>query len=361
MNAPNPNRIPLSLHPAAPLRAGAQAVVRGAIAALTGEVMNRAASEVILERWPQHKHLTYLVRGTTTPLTQTSANALAAIGFGSLELLNIMGGAYASSALLNAGLLLTFPAGVAALPILPLASNPTNLSWLGEGNAISVRQYDTTVSGSLSRYKLPVISIFTRETFRHTMPNIEDVVRTILMESIGPALDASLLDQVVSDGLTRPAGLRYNVAALTPSASTTRTEAMQEDVATLVGAVAPIAGNSLTLIIAAPKQAAALKLLPNQNFFPILASNALPDRTVMSVAARGLASAIDVAPRFSITDVPAVHMDTVASDIGSGGIPAGGVVKSLWQADLVGLKMILEVSWATRAPGSVAWMQSVVW
>jgi hypothetical protein len=87
-----------------------------------------------------------------------------------------------------------------------------------------------------------VICVFSRELFRHSQPNVEDVVRTVLTESLGLALDAALFDQVTGD-VTRPAGLRANIAALTASSSSTNSEAMAEDVSALIGAVAGIAGN----------------------------------------------------------------------------------------------------------------------
>jgi hypothetical protein len=115
----------------------------------------------------------------------------------------------------------------------------------------------------------------------------------------------------VSGDITRLAGLRANIAAGTASASATRSEAMAADVATLVGAVAGIAGNGPIALVAAPAQAAALRLWARRDLvYPILASGSLAAGMVMAVAANALVSAADPAPRFSIADVAALHFDT---------------------------------------------------
>src|SRR5882672_12944174 len=144
MNA-NPNRIPLALLPAAPLRAGAQAIVRGAICCLLSKVEKQSVDAIAQERFPQQREgLKFLQRGATTPTTAASAGALAQIGTGFLDFIQLIGPASASSALLNSGMQLTFD-GVAALPVPTLKADAGNVSWLGESAAISVRQFDTGV------------------------------------------------------------------------------------------------------------------------------------------------------------------------------------------------------------------------
>jgi len=140
-----------------------------------------------------------------------------------------------------------------------------------------------------------------------------------------------MFDAVAGDGVTRPGGLRAGVAALTPSADTARMEAMAEDVGALVAAVAGVAANGTIVLVAAPAQACALRMWTQDKaeYYPILSSSGLANRTVMAVASRALVSAADPAPRFSLSSEATIHLDTAAQDIGSGGIAAGGLVKSM--------------------------------
>jgi hypothetical protein len=363
--AARPDRIPLSLAPAAPLRAGAQCVVRAAICCLLSKIEKRSPADIAQERFPQQRDaIKILQRAVTVPLSSTNASAaaLTALGTGALDFIQLMGGASASSALLNSGLQLTFD-NAAGLPVPALRADPGNVAWLGESGAIPVRQLDTGGISLMLPYKLPVICTFTRELMERSQPNVEAVVRSVLTESVGAALDSYMLDAVAGDGVTRPAGLRAGVVALTPSTDTARFEAMSEDVGNLVAAVAPVAANGTIALVASPSQACSLRMWTQNRaeYYPILSSSGLANRVVMAVATRALVSAADVAPRFSLSSEATLHMDSAATDIGSGGIAAGGVVKSMWQTDSLALKMILEISWAMRAPGSVAHMSSVLW
>jgi hypothetical protein len=271
--------------------------------------MNKSVAEIAAERWPQQKQaIALLSRGTSSPISSASGGAaLVAGGVG--DFISVMGAASASSALLNSGIQLLFGAGTGSATIQNLLASAANVTWLGEGQPISIRQFDTGMT-VLAPKKLPTICVFSRDLFRFSTPNIESVVRTVLTESLGLALDASLLDAVTND-VTRPAGLRANIAALTASASATRSEAMGCRCATLVGAVAGIAGNGPIALVAAPAQAAALRLWARRDLvYPILASGSLAAGMVMAVAANALVSAADPAPRFSIADVAALHFDT---------------------------------------------------
>jgi hypothetical protein len=36
-------------------------------------------------------------------------------------------------------------------------------------------------------------------------------------------------------------------------------------------------------------------------------------------------------------------------------------VRSLWQTDTLGIRMLLDINWAMRRTGVIAWTQSVTW
>lgn len=221
-------------------------------------------------------------------------------------------------------------------------------------------KFSTAGGALLAPRKFAAISAFTREALEHTTPNVERLVRQVLAESVGLAFDTKLLDATAGDD-TRPAGLRYNISAGTESASTVPSEAMSEDVGTLVGAVAAVAGNNPIIIIGSPKQAAALRLWARPNFnYEVLSSSGLADRTVVAVASNALVSACDPLPRFEVADQTVVHMeDTTPLDITDQAIT--GTVKSMFQTDSFSLRCVMEVSWGLRSNTGLAWLENVLW
>ena len=152
-------------------------------------------------------------------------------------------------------------------------------------------------SVTLSPRKLATISVFDREIVLHSTPAIEKIVGLALIEFAAVALDKAMLDASAASA-SRPQGMRFGIAASPTSAKTVRTEAMAEDIATLVTAVAPIAGNYPIFLVAAPAQAAALRLWykPNVNY-QIIATGQLANGTVLAISSNCVVSAIDPQPR----------------------------------------------------------------
>ena len=154
--------------------------------------------------------------------------------------------------------------------------------------------------------------------------NAVKVVEDVLSRSIGLGLDAALFDVNPSISETRPAGLRFGIAALTASASTDATEAMLADVATVVAAVAPIAGNSPIVLVANPVRAMMLQLkTPRALPVTVLASSTVAPADLIAIVPSAIASAFDSVPEVSASYAAAIHQDNTPTDIGTvGGVAA---------------------------------------
>jgi hypothetical protein len=50
-----------------------------------------------------------------------------------------------------------------------------------------------------------------------------------------------------------------------------------------------------------------------------------------------------------------------ATDIVVGGVVNAGTVKSLWQTDSIGIRMIMDMNWAMRRSGMVLFMTNIAW
>lgn len=233
------------------------------------------------------------------------------------------------------------------------------VSFVGPGSPIPVRQSNVAPFVLLKPFKLAVISVFTEESTKTTNPNLETLVHQKISDDIDLGLDGLLLDANAASA-TRPAGLRNGINAIAASAATPATEAMMQDVAAVVGSVSAVSKNSPIVLCASPAQAAALKLWSRPNFnYEVLATAGLADNTLLALATNCLVSAADV-PKFSVTDQTVLHFDdTSPRDID--GTAVAATVKSLFQSNLIGLRITADVSWALRSTSGVAWVQNTAW
>jgi hypothetical protein len=65
----------------------------------------------------------------------------------------------------------------------------------------------------------------------------------------------------------------------------------------------------------------------------------------------GLASISDSVPEFVVTKEASLHMDDVPQNLGS--VP---VTKTMWQTDMIAIRLKFRLSWILRDPRAVAWV-----
>jgi hypothetical protein len=208
--------------------------------------------------------------------------------------------------------------------------------------------------------KLAVICVLSSEMIQGS--NAENLVRDALSRSAALALDTALLDADAST-TARPAGLRYGISALTASALTDRTEAMLADIATLAGAVAPVAGNAPIVLVANPVRAMMLRLrAPRELPVSVLASSAVAAGDLIAVAPPALVSAVGP-PQILASRETTLHMHDAPTAISTAGSPnvVSAPVRSLWQTDCVALRLLLVASWGLRDPRGLAWLTATAW
>lgn len=174
--------------------------------------------------------------------------------------------------MLGQGLQLTFGSNV-AISVPSFVAAAGNVGWVDEAAPIPVRQLNVLGGPMLTPDKLGVITALTSEML--TGSNAEAMVRDALTQSAALALDTALLDANAGT-TTRPAGLRYGIAALTASALADPLEAMLKDIAALAAAVAPVGGNAPIVLVANPVRAMMLRLrAPRELPVAVLASSAV--------------------------------------------------------------------------------------
>src|SRR5262245_60152557 len=304
------------------------------------------------QQWDDHR-VELVLRAAASPTALTNTPALAQIAFAFLNALTPMS---AGADLLTRGIGLNF-AGVAQITV-PNIAIPT-ADFVGEGQPIRAVTAPTSVGPMLTPHKIAAITALTGEMMRSS--NAETMVRQVLMESTGPAID-KVLFSTNAGGTDRPPGLLNGIAALTPAAASENAQAIVDDLQALATAVAPVAGNGEIAIVAAPAQAVALRLrMPAELTWPVLTSASLAAGTVVAVATNAVVSAVEGSPQIDASRDASVHWDTVPDEI----VDIGGVyarpVASSFQTEAVALRLRWPISWALRASNGLAWMQGVNW
>ncbi len=338
------------------------------VAAICADLMRvnegsiRSTDAILREYWTKRGDMPRLhVRAATAPASLTTsgwADLLASTAF--VDLLRVMGGAAAMPGAFARGIALSFDnAGKLFFP--GVLSDATNASFVQEAQAIPVRSLAVAANVELAPRKMATIIPFSRQIFKHSIPAIEAMVRLALSESVGPAIDTISLDANAGDEV-RPAGLRYNKNAETASDNTDTREAMDEDMAMLFGAVAPVAGNNPVLFIASRTQAARMRLRARGAGYEVFASSALTAGTVIAIASNVLISAVSPAPRWSISGEATLVMDDNPGAISEVGTPnTVAVTRNLLQTDTLAMKMLLDINWGLRSSTGIAWVQNAVW
>jgi hypothetical protein len=344
-----------------PLRPDPHALDCWAVGTLTRSVIALAnsklspgvrLSEFTARRWgDEARSVDWLTRAAVNPAATTTPSWAAELAQVSKVFVASLVGVSAGADLLRRGLAISFDGAQSiTLPLI----QPGVVAFLREGAVIPVRPFVTQAGATLVPCALKTITTLTRETIESSFA--EEIVRATLAESVGPALDTALFSTSVASP-DAPAGIRAGIAALPPSSAGVLTDAMMQDLSTLIGAVSRVAGNSEVCIVAAPEQAATIRLMAEVDDYPILASSSLAKGVVIAVAVAALASAFDGVPQIEASRQVALMMDDAAP-----GAPDSGKTMSTFQTDCVALKLRMAASWTLRAPiGAVAWMQSVVW
>jgi HK97 family phage prohead protease/HK97 family phage major capsid protein len=268
-----------------------------------------------------------------------------------------------------------------AIIIIPTRSRTPTIagSFVGEGLPIPVRQGAFT-SLSLTPMKMAVITTWTRELDEHSIPAIEGLLRDAVVYDTSVAIDSVLLDANAATTV-RPAGILNGVAGLTPTAG--------GGFAALTGDIKQLSGALLTSTLGNvrkpvwllnPQQvnSASFAIATGAGVFPyrdeigqgrlggwpFIQSGTVPAGTVIVIDAADFVAVTGDGPRFEISDQATLHMeDTSPTDISTTGTPAvvAFPAKSMFQTDMLALRMIMPLTWAIRRTGTIAWLTGVTW
>jgi hypothetical protein len=305
-----------------------------------------------------------LLRGATTPATSSTTGWGAELAATAIaDVISGIAPVSAGAALIGLGLQVPFDSAAAIRVPGRVVQASDAGGWTAEGLPLRVRRMD--LSGpTLAPCQLGAIIIFSNVLVDHSLRSVQRVAGELLNESAALLLDSNLFSNAAASAGVSPAGLLNGVTNIT-AATGGGINAMVKDVEALIAALAAAGGGSNPVFIAAPGQAAAVKMWGGPQFtYPVLASAALAAGTIVAVEAKSFVSGFSATPTFDTSDQTVVHLeDTSPAQIGTVGTPnvVAAPLRSLWQTNSTAVKMILRCAWGMRATGHVQYVSSTTW
>jgi len=318
------------------------------------------------ERYPGHE-TTALVCKADAPLGTTSGSHfvddLQQVSYqGFLDAID--GRSVFPSLRASSGLPLSFDSsGTVYIP--GVSAGGANGSFFSEGSPMRVGKI-TTTSGNMTPRKMGVIIPFSREAAKRSTPNLEALVRRRILADSAAILDSHLLDATVEDAV-RPGGLLYGISAAATGYGGGDYLAVKADFQALLAPfITAKAAGGITIIMN-PAQGLAISMMDgpanNANWFAnvegrvtlVESENATAGRLI-AVRTEDLATAFG-APEFEINNSATIHMeDTTPLAISASGATDVTPIRSFFQTDSMGVRMVLDTNWKMVRSGMVQWI-----
>lgn len=331
-------------------------VWRAAAATLRGYLEGVTPDDVAKRMYPEDDVTPILLRAASTQATTTDATWAAPLTHTAVsDAVEEIVAMSALGVLVKGGALKVDMGRNASVVVPGRIVDPTQAKncWVGEGQAVPVKQY-SLAGGALHVHKIEVIVAVTREMSEAS--NIEAILRTLLTEQAGLAIDAAVFSTDAASA-ARSAGILYNLTPIASVGAGFGIDSCGQDLGQLAGDIGSRGGGRNIAFIAAPAQGVAIRFWSGEystTGLPVASSPVLAEGTVIGIEPPSFAYSFGT-PEFSVGKMAALQMDDA---------PAGPTMaapfKSLWQIDAFGLKMTLWGDFAMRAP-HVAYMTDVPW
>lgn len=259
-------------------------------------------------------------------------------------------------------------------------SSGTSAAWVGEGLPILLSK-GVSITDTLSWAKLGALAVLTKEEIRFSNPNAEAKVRDDLVAALVQKMDIDFVNPArVAVANVSPASVTWNTTPVLTTGTTAA--AFRTDFATLIGtfATALLSPEDITIIMStvdALNISLMITSLGNQVFpgmtmhggylmgFPVITTTAMvstgsPVSTIIvAVKAGDIYLADDGEVTVDASDQASVEM--VDSSSVSGITGTGASVVSLWQTEMVGLKVHRAVNWKKRRSAAARYIYNAAY
>ena len=351
-------------------------LVRKAVVSSVAMFTDRPVDKVLDERYPGHEATAAILRDTAAVAATTggshNVDDLQQIAYqGFVEALD---GVSVLPPLRAGGLALNLDsAGTAYVP--GIAAGGAGGSFFAEGSPIRVGTVATTNVQMTSR-KVGVIMVFSREAAKRSTPDLEALFRRRMLADTAEAVDSVLLDASAQTSV-RPGGLLYDqVAAGAISAAASgygggdHVAVMKDFQALMAPFIAANAADGITVIMN-PAQGLALDFMTGPDGalgdwfarararFSFVESTHATAARLIAVRTQDFASAIG-GVEFEMSSQATLHMEQTQADVEnivtSGTAAGASPVRSLFQTDTKGVRMVWDLNWRMMRQGMVQWI-----
>lgn len=261
---------------------------------------------------------------------------------------------------------------------LPMRNSGKNLAggFRAEGAPIRVGAA-TLGSIDLTPKSLGVIGTYSAEILKRSTPSIEALIRDFMITDTAEVLDKAFVDNVAASA-TRPAGIRNTIGASNTAASAGTTAAnIQTDIKGRLGQMAnlnmgkrlvwlmhPLRAIGVTMSLTATGTPAFPSMANNILMgIPVVTSTNMPSDIVLLIDQAELAWAGGV-PVFDYSMEATIHEEdtTPLPIVDDGGTPVtANPVRSLWQTNSHGIRVVWELDWARMRSGAVQELTACAW
>lgn len=355
--------------------------IKMATAHLCAHLMTKNVDSLVDEMYSNDSRVQAVLRAAVNPATTTTAGWAAELVQTSIQgFMEELRGESAYAQIAPLGTALVFGAN-GSISVPGWGGSGTDLagSFVAEGAAIPVKK-GTLTSKAMNRYKMAVISTFTKEIIRSSVPQIESLVRQKIREDTAQAIDNALLDAAAASAGVRPASI-LNGAPTQAATGTGSAADVITDMTWLYSQINANAGRRMVLLLH-PRRVAGLSMKTNAagafmfrsdvaagNLLGarLIQSTHIPVGTIVLMDAADFASAFDI-PDFEVSDVATI---VEASDVapapvvgpvsGAAGTTPPTTVRSLFQTWSTALRMVMPLSWAKMRTDTLAYITAAAW
>ena len=388
--------------------------VKNAVCSFLAHTQRKSVDQVMSERYANDDQLKMVrdVQKSTVPLATTfdagwAAELVQEDVQGFIDLLTPLS---VAAALSTRGTVLNF-GGFDSISIPHRAARTGNpgedlaSSFVGEGGAIPLGKMSVGAT-KLNRFKMGVISTFSKELAERSTPAIEGLIRNAILDDTSMALDGAFMSAGAEVTGVQPAGILNGVTIGTAD-TTGGVASVIADIKTMLGALTAAGYGSRPVLVMNSQDALSLGLMQTALgefvFRDSLASGSLlgvevvkslnvPKGTTFMIDADCLATAFD-STEFDVSDVATVveansnltaptmalatngAVGSTAAQVGrNNGISVadprdpttalgtvGAQARSLWQTHSIGIKSVSKVSWGLMRPGCVTGLNTLNW
>jgi HK97 family phage prohead protease/HK97 family phage major capsid protein len=346
---------------------GLDLLVRRAVVRACALYSDQGVDQIIEQRYPGHEATAMIARAAAPLGTTTGSGFVSELvqstwaGF-----LDALRGKSIYPALRDRGYGVSFDqAGTAYLP--QLTAGGANGSFFAEGSPIRVGRI-TVAAPTFTSRKMGVIIPFSREAAKRATPALESVVRRAIIDDTSATLDSVLLDATAGDSI-RPAGLLNGVSSVASGYGGGDHEAVKEDFKALLAPfIAANAADGITVVMN-PAQGLSISLMDgpanNAGWFSEIAKRVNIVESTHATAGRlvairntDFATATGDVPEFEVSNQATIHMEDAAPAeiVSATGPTTANPVRSFWQTDSMGVRMVMDVSWKMARTGMVQWI-----